>query len=102
MSSDLPTEELLAAARGGNAEARNRLLARHRESLRRMVGFRMDPALRARFDASDVVQDVLVEADRRLADYLATTTISFQQWLRGLAHDRLIDLHRRHRVALRR
>ena len=96
------TQELLAAARDGDAEARNRLLERHRDALRRMVGMRMDRAVQTRVDASDIVQDVLVEANRRLTDYLATAKMPFALWLRHLARDHLIDAHRRHRGAARR
>jgi RNA polymerase sigma-70 factor (ECF subfamily) len=95
------TQQLLAAARQGDAEARNRLLERHREALRRMVGLRMDRLLQRRLDASDIVQDVLVEANRRLTDYLETAGMPFQLWLRHLARDRLIDAHRRHHAARR-
>jgi RNA polymerase sigma-70 factor (ECF subfamily) len=52
-----------------------------------------------RVDASDIVQDVMIEANRRLGDYLANPTMPFQLWLRHMARDRLIDAHRRHRVA---
>ncbi len=96
------TQQLLAAARDGDDAARNQLLERHREALRRMVDLRMDPLLKRRLDASDIVQDVLVEANGRLADYLKASGMSFQLWLRHLAKDRLIDVHRRHRVAARR
>jgi RNA polymerase sigma-70 factor (ECF subfamily) len=95
------TQELLAAARAGDAEARNQLLERHREALRRMVGLRMDRLLQRRLDASDIVQDVLVEANRRLTDYLQSSGMPFQLWLRHLARDRLIDAHRRHHAARR-
>ncbi len=96
------TQELLSAARGGDTDARNQLLERHREALRRMVGLRMDRAVQGRVDASDIVQDVLVEANRRLTDYLSATKMPFHAWLRHLARDRLIDAHRRHRAAARR
>ena len=96
------TQELLASARAGDASARNELLERHRESLRRMVGLRMDPAAERRLDASDIVQDVLVEADRRLTEYLAAARMPFHLWLRHMARDHLIDAHRRHRGAARR
>ena len=49
-----------------------------------------------RVDASDIVQDVLVEATTRLADYLRDPRMPFHLWLRSLARDRMIDLHRRH------
>ncbi len=96
------TQELLSSALAGDAAARNRLFERHRDVLRRMVGLRMDRAVQSRLDASDIVQDVLVEANRRLADYLATTKMPFHVWLRHLARDHLIDAHRRHRGAARR
>jgi len=96
------TRELLDHAREGDADAVNRLLQRHRDALRRMVDLRMDRALERRVDASDVVQDVLMEANRRLEDYLQDASMPFHLWLRQLAKDRIIDLHRRHRVAAKR
>ncbi len=96
------TQELLALARQGDAPAVNQLLDRHREALRRMIDLRMDRVVQRRVDASDIVQDVLVEANRRLAEYLANPAMPFHLWLRHMAHDRLIDAHRRHRQAARR
>jgi RNA polymerase sigma-70 factor (ECF subfamily) len=92
----------LRHAGAGDGEAVNRLLERHRESLRRMVQLRLDRALGARVDASDIVQDVLWEASRRLSDYLRDAKVPFHLWLRELAKDHLIDAHRRHRKAQRR
>lgn len=96
------TQELLEQARRGDAAAVNGLLDRHRQALRRMVLLRLDRALAPRVDASDIVQDVLVEANRRLADYLRDPPLPFHLWLRRIARDRLIDAHRRHRGAARR
>ena len=96
------TEELLAGAREGDASAVNRLLDRHREALRKMVDLRIDPGLERRVDASDVVQDVMMEANQRLNDYLHNPVMPFHLWLRQLAKDRIIDLYRRHRVAAKR
>ena len=97
-----PTVELLARARAGDGEAVNRLLDRHRSALRRMIDLRMDRVIERRVDASDIVQDVLLEANRRLGDYLANPAMPFRLWLRHMARDRLIDAHRRHRVAASR
>ena len=96
------TQELLDQARQGQAEAVDRLLASHRDGLRRMVDLRLDPALARRVDASDIVQDVLLEASRRLGDYLRDPVMPFHLWLRHMARDRMIDAHRRHRLAGRR
>jgi RNA polymerase sigma-70 factor (ECF subfamily) len=93
------TDRLLADARTGNADE---LLARFREPLRRVIDLRLDPVLARRVDASDIVQDVLLEANQRLTDYLKSPTMPFHLWLRHLAKDRIIDTHRRHRTAQRR
>src|SRR5213080_1277057 len=103
MWSDLPeTQELLARAREGEQSAVERLLTTHREPLRRLIDMRLDPALAARVDASDIVQDVLLEAHRRLSDYLRDPRMPFHLWLRHIAKDHVIDAHRRHRLAKRR
>lgn len=96
------TQELLIQAKAGNAAAVNGLLDRHREALRRMIEMRMDRMVQQRVDASDIVQDVLVEANRRLEAYLQNPSMPFHLWLRQMAQDRLIDAHRRHRGAARR
>lgn len=96
------TRELLAAARDGDPKAVDGLMDRHRDALRKLVDHRMDRAIARRVDASDVVQDVLFEASSRLAKYLDQPTLPFHLWLRQLARDRLIDMHRRHRRAQRR
>jgi RNA polymerase sigma-70 factor, ECF subfamily len=93
---EIDTDTLLGRARGGDDSARQQLLARHRERLRRMVAVRMDRRLAPRMDPSDIVQDVLADADRELSDFLRRRPVPFYPWLRQLAWDRLIDVHRRH------
>lgn len=100
------TQELIAAAHegadGDRAAAVERLLDRHRDALRRLVKMRLDQKIQRRIDVSDVVQDVLVEANRRLQDYLAAPGMPFHLWLRQIAKDRIIDAHRRHRGSAKR
>jgi RNA polymerase sigma-70 factor (ECF subfamily) len=102
--SDKPrdTNELLESVRRGEPGAVDRLLAAQREPLKRMIDLRLDPALAARLDASDVVQEVLLEVSRRLADYLREPTMPFHLWLRHIAKDHMIDAYRHHRLAQRR
>lgn len=96
------TQDLLAQARDGDQQAVNDLMDRYRDSLRQMVRLRLDQKIQRRVDVSDVVQDVLVEANRRLADYLANPVMAFHLWLRQIARDRIIDAHRRHRASEKR
>ena len=103
MSDNSPeTQRLLERARQGETSAVELLLDQHRAALRRMVDLRLDPALARRVDASDIVQEVMFEASRRLADYLKKPAMPFHLWLRQLAKDHVIDAHRRHRLAKRR
>jgi RNA polymerase sigma-70 factor (ECF subfamily) len=94
------TDRLLDDIRAGGGV--DKLLGEFREPLRRMVGQRLDPALARRVDASDIVQDVLLEANQRLQEYLKKPDMPFHLWVRHLAKDRIIDAHRRHRLAQRR
>ncbi len=96
------TQRLLDQAGRGDAAAVEQLLAGHREPIRRMIDLRLDPRLAGRVDASDVVQDVLIEVHRRLQDYLKDPAMPFHLWMRHIAKDHLIDAHRRHRLAQRR
>jgi RNA polymerase sigma-70 factor (ECF subfamily) len=86
----------------GDGEARQKLLVRHRERLRRMVALRMDHRLAARIDPSDVVQEALIEADRHLEAYLRDRPLPFYPWLRQFAWQRLRHVHRLHIDAQRR
>lgn len=96
------TQELLDQARQGNDQALEQLLARHREPVRRMIDLRLDPAIIQRVDASDVVQEVLLEASRRFQDYLRSPAMPFHLWLRHIAKDHVIDAHRKHHQAQKR
>ncbi len=96
------TAELLLGAKAGNDDAINRLIERHRGAVLRMVQMRLDQKIRRRVDVSDVVQDVMIDASRRLQDYLANPVMPFHLWLRHIAKDRIIDAHRRHRGSQKR
>jgi RNA polymerase sigma-70 factor (ECF subfamily) len=95
------TEQLLERARQGDERAREQLLARHRCRLRRMVAVHLDRRLAARVDPSDVVQEALAEAAGKLDDYLHAQPLPFYPWLRRVAWERLVKLHRWHRQARR-
>src|SRR6516225_7221056 len=69
---------------------------RHRDRLRRMVELRMDPRLRARLDASDVVQDAFLDVARDLDAYLADPKLPPLLWLRVHVGRRLTTVHRQH------
>ena len=57
---------------------------------------RLDPRLAPRVDPSDVVQEALVEAARKLPQYAAHRPLPFYPWLRQIAWERLVHVHTRH------
>ncbi len=96
------TEELIQRTGQGDRHARGELLDRHRGRLRKMISLRLDPRLAARVDPSDIVQDTLAEAERRLDRYVLEQPLPFYPWLRQLALERIADQRRRHLKAARR
>ncbi len=93
---DAGIEALLEEAARGDEGAVRRLLETHRDRLRRMIAARLDRRLASRLDASDVVQETLAIAVRRLPDYLRDRPMPFYAWLFRLAADRLARTHRDH------
>jgi RNA polymerase sigma-70 factor (ECF subfamily) len=96
------TECLLRQAQAGEPQAFERLFAGHRPYLRRLVELRLDPRLRPRVDASDVVQETHLEALRRLGTYLAQRPLPFRLWLRQIACDCTAKARRQHLGTARR
>ena len=96
------SEVLVTRARAGERAAREKLLGRYRDRLKRMVAVRMDPRIAPRVDPSDVVQEALIEADRKLDRYLETVPMPFYPWLRHIAWERLVKLHEHHLQAAKR
>jgi RNA polymerase sigma-70 factor (ECF subfamily) len=89
-------DERLQLAAQGDAGSWEALLAESRQRLRRMVAFRLDHRLQGRIDPSDVLQDAYIEAWQDLQTYLRQPAMPFFLWLRGIAGNKLRELHRHH------
>lgn len=99
---DFEMTELVSAAAAGDLAAWERLLRAHRPRLRRVIAVRLDARVSPRLDASDVLQEAFVSAGKQLERYAANPRVPFFIWLRGIAFDRIMDLHDRHIRAERR
>ncbi len=75
---------LLAGAAGGDLDAWGALLAQNAERLRRVTSFRLNPRLRTRIDAVDVLQDTFVTATQRRAEFFQEPGRSLFLWLRWM------------------
>ena len=88
--------ERLERAAAGDPGSWATLVDESRPRLRRMVAFRMDQRLRGRVDPSDVLQDTYIEAWKDLGNYLNQPSVPFFVWLRAIAGNKLLELHRYH------
>lgn len=68
----------------------------HRSRLWQLVHFRLSDQIRARVDPDDVVQEVYLDAQKRLDHFLKGTFPSFFLWLRLVAGQTLSHVHRTH------
>lgn len=95
-------EPQLTRLREGGEQALAETLLAERDRLHRIVELRMDPKLSGRVDPGDILQETFLEARKRLARYLDNPAVPVFVWLRGVALDTLIHVHRRHIEAQRR
>lgn len=93
---------LLAACRAGNAEAAGRLLEKYRSLLRLLADQELGARLKAKVDASDVVQQAMLEAIRGLPGFLGASEPEWEAWLRRILARRISHEVRRHRGTLMR
>jgi RNA polymerase sigma-70 factor, ECF subfamily len=83
--------QLLLRARGGSADAQERLCAKYLPRLQRWAHGRLPRSARAVLDTGDVVQDVLMRAIRHLTTFEPEHEWSFQAYLRESLMNRLRD-----------
>ena len=81
--------------REGGQAALASLFSTYHSRLERIVGFRLDPRIRGRIDAADVLQEAYLEVSDRLQSFLESTDVSFFVWLRQQTLQALVDVHRR-------
>lgn len=96
MTSESEQEEWLARATAGDASARTHLLELYRDRLKKMVAMRLPARIMKRLDASDIVQETMIQANHRLDEYLRAKPLPFYPWLRQLAWEQLVSSYRKH------
>jgi RNA polymerase sigma-70 factor (ECF subfamily) len=96
MSEGRQTDSLLLHAATGDQRAFQLLFDEHRAFLRCVVERRLDARVRARVDASDIVQETQLTAFKKLEDFLARRPMTFRLWLIRTALQHLQKTHRYH------
>lgn len=93
---DSDRDMLVRAAREGRPDARGALLAAHRNYLRLIARTAIGGALRAKADASDIVQETLLRAHAAFDGFRGGTAAEFLAWLRRILARQIADAARRY------
>jgi RNA polymerase sigma-70 factor (ECF subfamily) len=96
-----PVEHLVAAARTGDTAALDQLLALYRNYLHLLARTQLDMKLARRLAPSDAVQETLLRALKRFAQFRGETEAELVAWLRRIMARTLAD-NARHAVSLKR
>lgn len=102
MSESQVVSDLIAAFGRGDADACNELLTRYRPWLNLLAKIQLNPRLQSRFDASDVVQQTMLNAFRDLPQFRGSTEAELKAWLRQILAHVLSHERRHHRDAQKR
>lgn len=89
-------DELLQQAKAGNADGLGQLLEVYRRYLSLLARIEIGRNLQAKLDASDLVQDTLLEAHRNFPKFQGSSETQFVCWLRQIMAANLANLLRRY------
>lgn len=77
-------------------EGIGKVFSKFKPQLERVVEFRMDPRIRARVDANDVLQETFIDVKSRYREFIEEPAVSLFVWMRQLTLQVLIEFQRRH------
>lgn len=90
------TQALAAAIRSGDRSELQRLMALYRPRLRAAAEQLIPHPLRVRLDASDLVQDALLQGTAQIEQFQGTTDTEFAAWLKRILQRLIVDRIRHH------
>jgi RNA polymerase sigma-70 factor (ECF subfamily) len=96
MTNPIDLNTIALRLRAGDPAAAGELFGACRERLKKMVRLRLDRRVQGRLDASDVLQEAFLDAQRKAAEFAAKPELPAYLWLRLITTERLLILHRHH------
>ncbi|MGQ0553564.1 MAG: RNA polymerase sigma factor [Planctomycetota bacterium] len=88
------TTRLVHAAHAGDRRALQDLFAQHQGRLHAFIRARLSLTLARRVPPEDLLQETLLEATRKVAEFEAQGPGSFYRWLVGIARFKISEAHR--------
>src|SRR5262249_9079353 len=101
-ASPIELESWIEAARYGDRDALGRALSSVRDYLLLVANEGLDPALQAKGNASDLVQDTFFLAQRGVGGFRGHTASEWRIWLRSILIRRLAKERRRFKATAKR
>ena len=95
-------EELIHRARSGDRSAENELLQKCRSYVSIIARAQIEGWMRTKFDASDLVQQTLLEAHQGIENFKGETEAEWLGWLRGILNHNTLDFARKYQGAAKR
>ncbi|MGH7135016.1 MAG: sigma-70 family RNA polymerase sigma factor [Pirellulales bacterium] len=92
----------IVEGRQGSADARGKLFERCRDYLLLVAERQLDPGLRGKTGASDLVQEAFLDAERGFADFRGQTESELLAWLHRILENRAGQAVRKYRLAAKR
>ncbi len=92
----IEVQQLLSEARGGDGADLGRLLEQYRNYLRLLARIEIGRKLQGKVDASDLVQEVFLDAHRHFPSFRGTAEPQFAHWLREILAGTLANQVRRY------
>lgn len=103
MSDPLPEVDAdIPLARSGSADALGRALEHFRDYLLAIANRQLDPALRGKGGASDIVQETFLEAQRDFGQFTGTTAAELKAWLARLMMNNVANFARHYKATDKR
>jgi RNA polymerase sigma-70 factor (ECF subfamily) len=96
------TETLIQHARAGDQRATGQLLAIYRQYFKLLARLHIDRRMQPKMDASDIVQELLLQAHRAFPRFRGTTEAELLAWLRQILATCLTKAARHYRGTQRR
>lgn len=98
----MDTADLIRRARAGDQAALGQLLASYREQLRTQADQTLDPRVKVRLDASDLVQQTCLSAINQIEHFVGEDAAQFGAWLRKIHERNILNAVRQQRETLAR
>lgn len=102
MPDSIPLVDLLNRARTGDDTARDELFARCRTYVGVVARAEVESWLQAKVDASDLVQQTLLEAHREMDQFRGSTEGEWLAWLRRILSHNAVDFVRHYKGTAKR